>query len=186
MGRSRVDNFGLVLKTSNVTSRELVELCAPCHSRRTELGGTTTAALAPRQPAPNSSSGGPVYPDGQDPRRGLRVRLFVQSKMFRMASAARTPRRPHAKLKKTATASASSATRPRLTTTRATLPQEEWKGKPSDGRSARPATCRSRVHGRSPCRRHSIRIPRPDLTRTSACRTRAAARAATRTSRSRG
>jgi tetratricopeptide (TPR) repeat protein len=31
-------NYGLVLKTNNQTSKQYVEACAPCHSRRTSLG----------------------------------------------------------------------------------------------------------------------------------------------------
>lgn len=36
--RSYDNNFGLVLKTSNTTSKQYIEACAPCHSRRTSLG----------------------------------------------------------------------------------------------------------------------------------------------------
>ncbi len=38
MARPRTENYELVVKTSNINSRELVELCAPCHSRRAALG----------------------------------------------------------------------------------------------------------------------------------------------------
>jgi tetratricopeptide (TPR) repeat protein len=38
MARPDTDNFGLLVRTSDVTSHEQVELCAPCHSRRSELG----------------------------------------------------------------------------------------------------------------------------------------------------
>lgn len=36
--RSYDANFGLVLKTNNQTTKQYVEACAPCHSRRTSLG----------------------------------------------------------------------------------------------------------------------------------------------------
>ncbi len=36
--RSYDTNFGLVLKTNNQTTKQYVEACAPCHSRRTSLG----------------------------------------------------------------------------------------------------------------------------------------------------
>lgn len=36
--RSYDSNFGLVLKTNNQTTKQYVEACAPCHSRRTSLG----------------------------------------------------------------------------------------------------------------------------------------------------
>jgi len=38
MGRPTVWNFDLVTKTSDLDSREHVELCAPCHSRRGAMG----------------------------------------------------------------------------------------------------------------------------------------------------
>jgi tetratricopeptide (TPR) repeat protein len=36
--RSYDGNLGLVLKTRNTTSKQYIEACAPCHSRRTSLG----------------------------------------------------------------------------------------------------------------------------------------------------
>jgi len=38
MARPPSDNYALVVKTSDITAPRLVELCAPCHSRRSELG----------------------------------------------------------------------------------------------------------------------------------------------------
>ena len=38
MGRPQGVNAGLVLQTSNLTSRQYVESCAPCHSRRSSMG----------------------------------------------------------------------------------------------------------------------------------------------------
>ncbi len=38
MARPEVADFDLAVPTSGITSRQQVELCAPCHSRRTELG----------------------------------------------------------------------------------------------------------------------------------------------------
>jgi tetratricopeptide (TPR) repeat protein len=38
MARPEVPAYDLAVPTSGITSREQVELCAPCHSRRTELG----------------------------------------------------------------------------------------------------------------------------------------------------
>jgi len=36
-----IENYELAVKTSQISSRELVELCAPCHSRRAALGDYT-------------------------------------------------------------------------------------------------------------------------------------------------
>jgi tetratricopeptide (TPR) repeat protein len=41
MARPQVENFDLPVRTSKLKSRELVELCAPCHSRRAILGDYT-------------------------------------------------------------------------------------------------------------------------------------------------
>jgi len=41
MARPPVENFDLPVRTSKLKSRELVELCAPCHSRRAILGDYT-------------------------------------------------------------------------------------------------------------------------------------------------
>ena len=38
MARPEVADYDLAVPTSGITSRQQVELCAPCHSRRTELG----------------------------------------------------------------------------------------------------------------------------------------------------
>ena len=38
MARPEVPDYDLAVPTSGITSRQQVELCAPCHSRRTELG----------------------------------------------------------------------------------------------------------------------------------------------------
>jgi len=38
MARPALENAGLVVPTSGIDSEQLVELCAPCHSRRAELG----------------------------------------------------------------------------------------------------------------------------------------------------
>jgi tetratricopeptide (TPR) repeat protein len=43
MARPPVENFDLAVKTSRLGSRALVELCAPCHSRRAILGDYTHA-----------------------------------------------------------------------------------------------------------------------------------------------
>ena len=38
MGRPAIEHFGLTVATGEMSARQQVELCAPCHSRRSELG----------------------------------------------------------------------------------------------------------------------------------------------------
>ncbi|MEJ2190332.1 MAG: multiheme c-type cytochrome [Acidobacteriota bacterium] len=49
MARPEVKNYALVIDTSSISSQELVELCAPCHSRRTEMGTTFGAPSCSRK-----------------------------------------------------------------------------------------------------------------------------------------
>ena len=98
MGRARIENFGLVMKTSGITNRELVELCAPCHSRRTELGDYDhrRSELLDNH-LPVLLDRGDLPPRRPDPRRGLRVRLVrPEQDVPDGRPLHRLPRRPHA------------------------------------------------------------------------------------------
>jgi predicted CXXCH cytochrome family protein len=169
MGRARVDNFGLVLKTSNVTNRELVELCAPCHARRTELGGYDhrRPQLLDNQ-LPVLLAEGTYHPDGQILDEDFEYGSFVQSKMFRMGVRCTDCHDAHAlKLKKERNGVCLQChSAPAYDDARHHFHKKEWKGKPSDG-----ALCRSCHMPKSPFMvvhmraDHSIRVPRPDLTR---------------------
>jgi len=66
MARPVIDDYGLVVPTSGISSREQVELCAPCHSRRSELGDYdhSSAALL-HSHLPSVLDEGLYYPDGQ-------------------------------------------------------------------------------------------------------------------------
>ena len=58
MARPELADYGLVVRTGDITSREQVELCAPCHSRRSELGDydhSTTALLDSHLPSRRST-----------------------------------------------------------------------------------------------------------------------------------
>jgi len=83
MARPDLENYGLVIPTSNITSRQQVELCAPCHSRRTELGDYdhTRVALLDNQ-IPALLREGLYHPDGQILDEVYVWGSFVQSKMY--------------------------------------------------------------------------------------------------------
>jgi len=83
MARPRVDNYNLMVRTSGLGSRELVELCAPCHSRRAILGDYTHAepdlldSLLPSLLTPEL-----YFPDGQILEEVYVYGSFTQSKMY--------------------------------------------------------------------------------------------------------
>lgn len=83
MGRPRVDNFDLAVKTSGLNSRALVELCAPCHSRRAALGDYTHSESDLLDSLlPSLLNTGLYYPDGQILEEVYVYGSFTQSKMY--------------------------------------------------------------------------------------------------------
>jgi predicted CXXCH cytochrome family protein len=169
MGRARIENFGLVMKTSGITNRELVELCAPCHSRRTELGDYDhrRSELLDNH-LPVLLSEGLYHPDGQILDEVFEYGSFVQSKMFRMGVRCTDCHDAHtAKLHKEGNGVCLQCHQPSAyDDARHHFHRKEWKGRPSDG-----ALCVSCHMPKSPYMvvhlraDHSLRIPRPDLTR---------------------
>jgi predicted CXXCH cytochrome family protein len=84
MGRPQIENYDLVVRTSGIASRQQVELCAPCHSRRTELGDynhTSLDLLDYQIPAVLTED--LYFADGQILDEVYVYGSFVQSKMFR-------------------------------------------------------------------------------------------------------
>ncbi len=83
MGRPRVNNYNLAAKTSEISSRELVDLCAPCHSRRAILGDYTH-----QEPdlldsmLPSLITSELYFPDGQIMEEVYVYGSFIQSKMY--------------------------------------------------------------------------------------------------------
>jgi len=83
MARPRVENFDLVVKTSGLGSRKLVELCAPCHSRRASLGDYTHAeADLLDSMLPSLLTEELYFPDGQILDEVYVYGSFTQSKMY--------------------------------------------------------------------------------------------------------
>ena len=83
MARPQIENYDLAVKTSGLGSRELVELCAPCHSRRAILGNYTHAepdlldSMLPSLLTPEL-----YFPDGQILDEVYVYGSFTQSKMY--------------------------------------------------------------------------------------------------------
>ena len=83
MARPAIDDFGLVVPTGDISSRDQVELCAPCHSRRSELGDYdhSSAALLESH-LPSVLDEGLYHPDGQILDEVYVWGSFTQSKMY--------------------------------------------------------------------------------------------------------
>ena len=84
MARPDTDDYGLVVPTSGISSRQQVELCAPCHSRRTELGDFKHSELELLDSlVPSLLDEGLYHADGQILDEVYVYGSFVQSKMYR-------------------------------------------------------------------------------------------------------
>ena len=84
MARPVTDNYDLVIRTGDITSGELVELCAPCHSRRSELGDYDHSRPGMLDNIiPSVLEEHLYYSDGQIEDEVYVYGSFVQSKMYR-------------------------------------------------------------------------------------------------------
>jgi Tfp pilus assembly protein PilF len=76
-------NMGLVLKTSGTTSKQFIESCAPCHSRRTSFGPNNhTESEFYNNHRPQNISPPLYYSDGQILDEDYEFASFTQSKMY--------------------------------------------------------------------------------------------------------
>jgi len=84
MARPQSANFELVQQTSNISSREQVELCAPCHSRRGSMGDDAhvKSDLLDNY-LPSLLTGDLYFADGQILEEVYVYGSFTQSKMYR-------------------------------------------------------------------------------------------------------
>ena len=83
MARSSLEHQGLVVPTSGITSAQLVELCAPCHSRRAELGDYDHGGkLLLDHMLPSLLTEGLYEADGQQQDEVYTYASFLQSKMY--------------------------------------------------------------------------------------------------------
>ena len=85
MARPPVENYALLIRTSGIGAPEYVEVCAPCHSRRTELGDYDhTSPHLLDNVLPAVLQPGLYHADGQILDEVYVYGSFVQSKMYRM------------------------------------------------------------------------------------------------------
>jgi tetratricopeptide (TPR) repeat protein len=83
MARPQVENFALVTRTSGLSNREVVNLCAPCHARRAQIAdqGVPGTPLLQRY-LPVLLTPGTFWPDGQILDEDYEYHSFIQSKMY--------------------------------------------------------------------------------------------------------
>jgi tetratricopeptide (TPR) repeat protein len=83
MARPQVENYALRTRTSAISGRELVDLCAPCHSRRAQIAdqGIPGTPLLDRY-LPALLTPGTFCPDGQILDEDYEYHSFLQSKMY--------------------------------------------------------------------------------------------------------
>ncbi|MEW6368401.1 MAG: tetratricopeptide repeat protein [Acidobacteriota bacterium] len=83
MARPELADGGLLIRTRDITSERLVELCAPCHSRHAELGDYDhTGRQLMDQMLPTLLVEGLYFPDGQQLDEVYTYASFLQSKMY--------------------------------------------------------------------------------------------------------
>jgi Tfp pilus assembly protein PilF len=84
MARSQeIENYGLVVKTSNIGARQQVELCARCHARRSSLGDYDHSYNEIMDfMVPQLLTEGMYFPDGQILEEVYVYGSFLQSKMY--------------------------------------------------------------------------------------------------------
>ncbi|UCD24338.1 MAG: hypothetical protein JSW51_15180, partial [Gemmatimonadota bacterium] len=168
MARSESDNYELVIQTSGISSEQQVELCAPCHSRRTELGDydhSRTDLL--QHMAPSLLREGLYHADGQILEEVYVYASFQQSKMFRMGVRCSDCHDVHSlQLLREGNALCTECHRAdAYDSYDHHFHQQIYEGEPSDG-----ALCVKCHMPESPYMvidyraDHSIRVPRPDLT----------------------
>jgi len=83
MGRPDVEDYGLVVHSSGMDNRQQVEMCAPCHSRRSEVGDYDHGqADLLENLVPSLLLEGVYHVDGQILEEDYVWGSFVQSKMY--------------------------------------------------------------------------------------------------------
>ena len=170
MARPAVENYALVMDTADMSSTEQVELCAPCHSRRSELGDWdhTRFALLDSE-IPSLLAEGLYYADGQILEEDYVWGSFTQSKMYHNDVRCSDCHDVHSlKLKLEGNALCAQCHRVDVyDTPDHHFHKKIYEGKASDGalcvKCHMPEQTYMVIDERAD---HSIRIPRPDLSQT--------------------
>lgn len=167
LGRSKEGRMGLAVPTRGLDTTQQIKLCAPCHSRRFQLGdnphgpGDLLDLMVPQLLTEDL-----YYPDGQIRGEVYVYGSFVQSKMYRHGVRCSDCHDMHSlKLHKEGNALCTQCHQAETYDTEAHhFHKKVHKGHPSDGslciKCHMPETTYMGVDDRTD---HSLRVPRPDL-----------------------
>lgn len=167
MARPSVEHYDLAVPTGDIEAEEQVALCAPCHSRRTELGDYAHASAELLDHAlPATLREGLYHADGQILEEVYVYGSFVQSKMYRSGVRCSDCHDMHSlELREEGNALCTQCHRAdTYDSYDHHFHQQEYQGEPSDG-----ALCVKCHMVEQPYMvvdwraDHSLRLPRPDL-----------------------
>ncbi|MDX2411499.1 MAG: tetratricopeptide repeat protein [Woeseiaceae bacterium] len=83
MGRPEIENYDLVVNSSAMDNRQQIDMCAPCHSRRSEIGDYDHSQVNLLETlVPSLLLEGVYHADGQILEEDYVWGSFVQSKMY--------------------------------------------------------------------------------------------------------
>lgn len=170
LARSKTENYGLTVQTGNVSSAAQVSLCAPCHSRRFQLGDNrhVQGELLDLM-VPELLSEGLYYPDGQILAEDYVYGSFTQSRMYQRGVRCSDCHDVHSgKLHKEGNAVCTQCHRAAVYDVKEHhFHKAEHEGKPSEGHLCVKCHMPGRVYMGADYRLdHSLRVPRPDLSAT--------------------
>ena len=167
IGRQPVENAALVTRTSSLAGPKLVGLCAPCHSRRSQLADQAVAGgeLMDRY-VPGLLAPGTFHPDGQILDEDFEWQAFTQSRMHAVGVGCSHCHDVHSgKLRREGNDLCTGCHR---VDTYASpwhqFHQQPWQGQREGGRCVSCHMPGQRFMGVHFRRDHSLRVPRPDLT----------------------
>jgi Tfp pilus assembly protein PilF len=169
MGLTETKNFELTVDTRDLDAAAMLGLCAPCHSRRSFLGGPIPiAGDVMDEMIPRVLEAGLYYPDGQILEEDYVYGSFVQSKMYRRGVRCSDCHDIHSlKLHREKNELCLACHRAdTYDTGHHHFHKKMYKGKPSEGWLCVRCHMPGRYYMGNDFRiDHSIRVPRPDLSR---------------------
>lgn len=167
LARSRTDNAGLTVRTGTTTADAQIRLCAPCHSRRFQLGDNrhTQGELLDIL-VPELLNDGLYFCDGQILAEDYVYGSFVQSKMYQRGVRCSDCHDVHSlKLHKEGNAVCTQCHRAAVYDTKEHHFHKDFhEGRPSEGHLCVRCHMPGRTYmGIDTRLDHSLRVPRPDL-----------------------